>query len=108
MSIEQSYGFKSAQRAYENATPFDSDCACDPLYLCERCEEYSMEEGACSNCKDADYDEEFHGLGICKQIDREDNEFGSSSSCRQHGGCGGCHSRWCEDCGGEYEPDYDD
>jgi hypothetical protein len=106
MSIETSYGFRSAQAAWENANPYDSDCACDPLFQCMRCEELGTEGGECHECSE-DWSEG-ENFPVFVEIDREDNEFNSSSSCRQHGGCGGCYSRHCEDCGGDYEPDYDD
>ena len=107
MSIETSYGFRSAQAAWENATPYDSDCDCDPLFQCTRCEEYADEVGPCKECKDEDYEPQ-EGIGFCTQVEREDSTHNAKSSCPQHGYCTGCTSRNCEDCGGDYEPDYDD
>lgn len=100
MSIETSYGFRSAQAAYENATPFDSDCACDPLYVCQRCESYAETEGPCKECEDDAYDEA-DGPGHCAQVDREDCTFNANSNCPRHGFCTGCTRSTCEDCGGE-------
>jgi len=100
MSIETSYGFRSAQAAYENATPYDSDCDCDPLYVCQRCDEYSETEGPCKECEDKDYDPEA-GPGYCARVDREDCDFNAKASCPRHGWCTGCTRRNCEDCGGD-------
>lgn len=100
MSIETSYGFRSAQAAYEHATPFDTDCDCDPLYVCQRCGEYAEQEGPCKECAHVAY-EPTEDPGYCAQVDREDCTFNATSSCPRHGFCTGCTSRHCEDCGGE-------
>jgi len=93
-------GFASAQRAWENMEPaYASDCDCPPMFLCERCDEYSLEAGACKNCKDEDFDAE-DGPGVCVPVDREDSTFEANQNCAQHGWCGGCSSRNCEDCNG--------
>lgn len=54
MSLENSYGFRSAQSAFENFNPYDTDCDCEPLFRCEECETYTNEAGTCTECKDDD------------------------------------------------------
>ena len=87
-------GFASAERAYENATPFDSDCDCPPLFMCPECDTYATEPGPC--CRDADDVEGFY----FEEIDREDCQEFALASCPRHGWCTGCASRNCEDCNG--------
>lgn len=77
MSIETSYGFRSAQAAWENANPFDSDCTCleGELYACEECGDSEPSKGECLTCG-IDREE------VSDDTRREDYPDGS---CPQHG-----------------------
>lgn len=90
MTIETSYGFRSAQAAWENATPYDGECICPPLFHCPECEEVLAEGETCDEKCEVPVEE----------IPREDATVGAEQSCPQHGWCGGCSSRNCEDCNG--------
>lgn len=97
MSIEQSYGFRSAQRAYDNATPFDGECTCEELFTCPECGEELAEGAACKerDCEGA----------VAEPTDRDGMTPGNDPKCPDHGYCTGCTSRHCEDCGGDYDED---
>jgi hypothetical protein len=45
-------GFASAERAWENKNPFESDCTCleDDLYACPECGDSDSTKGECPNC----------------------------------------------------------
>lgn len=45
-------GFASAERAWENANPFDSDCTCleGDLFICPNCGEDGDREQTCGVC----------------------------------------------------------
>jgi hypothetical protein len=70
-------GFASAERAWENANPFDNECDCPPLFMCPACDKYATEAGPC--CEEDGEQFYFH------QIDREDCEEFAAESCNQHG-----------------------
>lgn len=89
-------GFASAERAWENMEPaYDDGCLCDPRYECESCEwdDYTESDlGTACTYPDCD------GDGVAKIVEVE---YGTpTSGCREHGWCGGCSSRNCEDCNG--------
>lgn len=90
MSLENSYGFRSAQSAYENASPYDNECDCPELFRCENCELYSTEAGTCTECTDAS-DE----LTVFEPLDRDESTEGilTESSCNLHNH--NCTSRDC-------------
>lgn len=93
MNIESSYGFRSAQNAWENASPYDDECPCPQLYMCPECGETLVEGDDCTE------------TAVCvgaplKKIDREDSTEGAMQNCPSHGWCGGCSSRNCDDCNG--------
>ena len=92
MTIETSYGFRSAQNAYENASPYDDECQCPQLYTCTVCEETLVEGDECETPECAN--------APLEPIDREDSTEGAVQNCPRHGWCGGCSSRNCEDCNG--------
>lgn len=105
MTIESSYGFRSAQSAFENASPYDDECECPQLFQCQRCDEVTSTPGPLGSCPDkacifdAAGDEDAP-LPQVVPIDREDSTEGALQSCPRHGWCGGCSSRNCEDCNG--------
>jgi len=92
MSIETSYGFRSAQAAYENANPFDGECTCEgDAFICDDCGEASDQSGQCPS--------------LCPSRLRPMNmdeiaDHFPSQTCPRHGWCTGCTSRQCEDCNG--------
>lgn len=99
MTIETSYGFRSAQAAYENATPYDGECECPQLFKCNRCDELSTEGGTCKDAQCvADNVDEYGEPSVMEPIEREDEVFEALPGCRQHGGCTGCDRRSCADC----------
>jgi hypothetical protein len=104
-------GFASAQRAYENMEPA-AGCDCPQLFQCQFCDEVTSEPVNGDQCPDKQCQEdnrENHGkVSLVVPIDREDSQIDAESGCSLHGWCTGCTSRNCEDCGGDYEPDYDD
>jgi hypothetical protein len=77
MSIESSYGFRSAQAAWENANPYDSDCTCleDDLFICEECGEDANKEMDCTVCEGT----------IRKVSDDARREDYPRTDCPQHG-----------------------
>lgn len=96
VSIETSYGFRSAQAAYDNATPFDGECNCEAeAFICDECGETSHTSKACplpaTDC----------AAGVMRAMTTEEvAEHFPSQRCPVHGWCGGCSSRYCEDCNG--------
>lgn len=92
MSIENSYGFRSAQAAYENASPYDNDCDCPPLFRCENCETYSNVSMVCDECSEP-------GEPVIRfeELDRDESTEGilTASSCNLHNH--NCTSRYCCD-----------
>lgn len=57
MNIENSYGFRSAQAAWENANPFDSECTCaeDVLFVCDECGQHGYtDEDAADDAREHD------------------------------------------------------
>lgn len=88
-------GFESAQRAYENATPFDNDCACEESgwYICDDCGHNNDAAGTCP-------EQECPTMNLRPMTPEEIAEYYPSQRCPRHGWCGGCSSRNCEDCNG--------
>lgn len=98
MSIETSYGFRSAQAAWENANPYDNECTCEDLYRCPNCEATGLASVICKDCTpDIPV---LAGVPTfeLELVDREDSQEEASQACPQHGWCGGCYSPKCEDC----------
>lgn len=87
-------GFNRAQAAYEAMEPPESSCDCPQLFQCLVCDEATTEPHKGTHC---DIEE---CQGEVEPIDREDSTEGALKNCPQHGWCGGCSSRWCEDCNG--------
>ena len=56
MSIEQSYGFRSAQAAWENANPYDNDCTCIEAewFICNECGEEDPDALWVRDCRECD------------------------------------------------------
>jgi hypothetical protein len=84
-------GYASAQRAWENMEPaYAEDCTCDSRFECEECGDDAFTAADLGKehveCVGARIVEVEHGLTV--------------ASCREHGGCTGCFSKWCEDCNG--------
>lgn len=95
MSIEQSYGFRSAQAAWENANPYDGECTCEgDGYVCDECGHIQDCGGTCPQ---VDCSNDFLRTMTAEEI----AEHFPNSNCPTHGFCTGCTRRWCEDCGGE-------
>jgi rubrerythrin len=95
VSIETSYGFRSAQAAYDNATPYDDECTCTEAewFICEDCGEENPDASNPGDCPLCD--------GFTRLMtDEETVENHAKLGCPAHGGCGGCSSRYCEDCNG--------
>lgn len=94
MSIETSYGFLTAQAAYENATPYDGECACEESgwWTCDDCGHTQDAGGICPEPEHAPPAE-------LRTMTREEiAESYPSQRCPEHGWCGGCSSRYCEEC----------
>lgn len=88
MSIETSYGFRSAQAAWENANPYDDECTCEGEGLmCDEC-------GQACDCTEP----ECCGFPMRELTQDEIAEHFPSQKCPQHGWCTGCYSPKCEDC----------
>jgi hypothetical protein len=96
MSIETSFGFRSAQAAWENANPYDGECTCEGEgYICDEC-------GEVSDSKTCPQRPEDCASGVMREMTPEEvAEYTPSANCPQHGYCTGCYRRSCEDCGGE-------
>lgn len=98
-------GFNRAQAAYEAQEP-DYGCECPQLFQCQRCDEVTAEpheeiqcpDSACREDAAAEIDTIYPATVI--PIDREDNDTAALQGCKTHGWCGGCSSRYCEDCNG--------
>lgn len=88
-------GFSSAERAYENRTPYDTECACEESgwWTCDDCGHNDDEAGTCP-------EQECPAVDLRPMTAEEIAEFFPSQSCPLHGWCGGCSSRYCEDCAG--------
>jgi hypothetical protein len=98
--IQDSYGFKSAQSAYENASPYGNECDCETLYRCDACGEYSLESGTCKQADcvyaikvDGNDPEDFRMV----EVDRDDWTEGilTNRRCTLHNHM--CDSRYCCD-----------
>lgn len=48
--IANSYGFRSAQAAFENASPYCGECDCVELFECGNCGEFATESKVCTEC----------------------------------------------------------
>jgi hypothetical protein len=83
--ITSSYGFRSAQSAYENASPYDNECDCQPLFVCD-CGDFSLSAGTCTECNEA-----------FAEVDRDESTEGilTEASCNLHNH--NCTSRDCCD-----------
>lgn len=95
-------GFASAQRAYENMEPANTDCGCPTLYSCPTCGEYYTEAGVCpvADCKVGN-DLEGYTLTPLER-DESTEGFETDPKCDLHNHF--CSERWCCD-----DPDdYDD
>lgn len=91
-SLENSYGFRSAQAAYENASPYGNECDCPPLFRCENCETYANEGGTCTECS-----EPGEPVSVFEELDRDESTEGilTDSRCNLHNH--NCTSRDCCD-----------
>lgn len=103
MSIESSYGFRSAQAAWENANPYDDDCTCEGEgFICDECGHIAGEQTSCPDQAENHPDE----YVTLRPLDADEiPEHFPNQGCPRHGWCPGCTRRNCEDCGGD---DYDD
>jgi hypothetical protein len=92
MSITSSYGFRSAQTAWENASPYGDECDCPPLFRCENCETYANEAGTCTECTEQGEPEI-----VFEELDRDESTEGilTDSRCNLHNHV--CRSRDCCD-----------
>ena len=81
MNIENSYGFRSAQAAWENANPFDSECTCaeDVLFVCDECGQISSARQPCPemDCSNTDF--------MRAMTPHEVTEYYPADDCPQHG-----------------------
>lgn len=88
-------GFASAERAWDNANPYDDDCTCEgEAYMCDECGHTDGKKGLCPepDCSNGD---------IMRPMTTEEvSEHFPSQTCPQHGWCTGCASSNCEDCNG--------
>lgn len=70
-------GFASAERAWENANPYDGDCTCleEDLFICPDCGASAFREKECPEC-----------LGFIRQVtDDARQEDYPAESCPLHG-----------------------
>ncbi len=86
-------GFNRAQYDYDNQeSPSGEGCICDEVFECDECgSEYAKPVDICTTiaCD-----------GMVEQVERNDSHEGAEQQCEVHGWCGGCSSRYCEDCNG--------
>lgn len=105
MSITSSYGFRSAQAAYENTNPYDNDCTCEGEgFVCDDCGHIADTPGTCPDTEENHPDDATQLRAI--EADEVPDYF-PNANCRQHGWCTGCTRRNCEDCGGDDHDDRD-
>lgn len=92
-------GFASAERAWENMEPaYAADCTCESRFECEECgDDKFTAEDVGKQCPDSQCGDPEDGR-VARIVEVEHGTI--ISSCREHGGCTGCYSRWCEDCNG--------
>jgi hypothetical protein len=79
MSIENSYGFRSAQAAWENANPFDGECTCEgELFMCDECGQIVSARQACPelDCPNIDF--------MRAMTPDEITEYAPNVNCPQH------------------------
>ena len=96
MSITDSYGFRSAEAAYENANPFDGDCTCEGEgFVCDDCGHVADTAGPCPDTEENHPDDATELRAITTD---EVPEYFTSQKCPRHGWCTGCSSRQCADC----------
>ena len=90
--ITNSYGFRSAQAAYEAATPNGDECDCPELFECGNCGEFSTEAKVCTDCTEGS-DEEW----MFEAVERTEANEGelTDSRCNIHNH--NCTSRDCCD-----------
>ena len=89
-------GFASAERAWENANPYDDECTCEAeAYTCDECGHTDGKKGLCPE-SDCDSTAEFMRTMTTEEV----AEHFPSQKCPKHGWCTGCASRNCEDCNG--------
>jgi hypothetical protein len=88
-------GFASAQRAYENMEPPDDECTCDEdgWWTCDDCGLNKTDMGTCP-------DPDCSGRDLRPLTSEEIAEYYPAPNCPAHGWCGGCSSRYCEECTG--------
>lgn len=91
-------GFNRAAQAYENEVPGEDLCICEPVVECPNCGTVYFEEDEqnifCSEC-----DSDGEGLIFPRPFTREAGDTRlAEQGCPEHGWCGGCSSRKCEDC----------
>jgi len=87
-------GFASAQRAYENMEPANTECDCPELFACSNCGEYSTNT-ECTEC-----DQERDGYpepSEMQEVERTESVEGilTEITCRIHNHQ--CTSRYCCD-----------
>ena len=88
-------GFASAQQAYENMEPANTDCDCETLYACSNCGEFSTEATECTEC-----DQEENGYpepSEMQEVERTEATEGilTDGGCNFHNHT--CDSRHCCD-----------
>lgn len=90
-------GFARAQRAWENREPdWADECICEPRYECPDCgADHFTAADVGTDCPDPECSD---GGPVAKIATVEHGT--PVSGCREHGWCGGCTSRNCDDCNG--------
>ena len=79
MTIENSYGFRSAQAAWENANPFDSDCTCEAEgFMCDECGQIDDVKQTCPEL-------DCHNMDVMRAMTHEEaTEYFPADNCPQH------------------------
>ena len=86
--------FASAERAWENANPYDGECDCEGEgFMCDECGSISDTAQPCPEL-------DCYNIDAMREMTREElAEHFPSRSCPAHGWCSGCLSPRCPDCG---------
>lgn len=89
-------GFASAQRAYENMEPANTECDCEELFECENCDYMALEGGECPKCAEDSSDPE-DGVMMMESVERTEHYEGTltDSRCDIHNHT--CTDRHCCD-----------